>query len=251
MTILPPGRLAVLADIHGNADALSAVLADIDSQGAGTILNLGDHFSGPLAAAETWEILAARPMISIRGNHDRWLVEQTPEEMGTWESHAFRDLPAAALDWLRSLPATADLGAAFLCHATPADDLTYWTETVGADGTVALRDQPEIEALAEELAQPLLLCGHTHVPRALALSGGRLLVNPGSVGCPAYDDDLPVPHRVETAGPQARYALLDPGAAGWTVTHRAVPYDPSRMIDLARARGQTGWAQALATGRIA
>ena len=61
-----PTRFAVIADIHGNADALSAVLADIDRRGIGTVVNLGDHFSGPLAAAETARSAAAM-MGAIRG----------------------------------------------------------------------------------------------------------------------------------------------------------------------------------------
>ncbi|MBL8561144.1 MAG: metallophosphoesterase family protein, partial [Gemmobacter sp.] len=41
-------RFAAIADIHGNADALAAVLADIDAQGITEIVNLGDLLSGPL-----------------------------------------------------------------------------------------------------------------------------------------------------------------------------------------------------------
>ena len=46
----------------------------------------------------------------------------------------------------------------------------------------------------------LVLCGHTHVPRAVQV-GPVLVVNPGSVGMPAYTDDTPVPHAIETGAP--------------------------------------------------
>ena len=57
-----------------------------------TILNLGDHFSGPLAAAETARLLESREMISIRGNHDRWLIEQDRAHMGASDAAAFDQL---------------------------------------------------------------------------------------------------------------------------------------------------------------
>lgn len=58
---MTPDRFAAIADIHGNADALAAVLRDIDAQGVAAIVNLGDHLSGPLAAAETLALIRARP----------------------------------------------------------------------------------------------------------------------------------------------------------------------------------------------
>lgn len=79
---MPFERFAVISDIHGNSDALAAVLADIDALQIQTIINLGDHLSGPLAARETADMLMAREMICIRGNHDRWLVEKPLADMG-------------------------------------------------------------------------------------------------------------------------------------------------------------------------
>lgn len=91
----------------------------------------------------------------------------------------------AHLDWIRNLPETARLDdEVFLCHATPRDDNTYWTETLSADGIFHLKPLDEIEALADGIDATLLLCGHSHIPRAVQLSDSRLIVNPGSVGCP-------------------------------------------------------------------
>ena len=139
-------RFAVIADIHGNSDALAAVLADIDALKIDTIINLGDHLSGPLAARETADMLMAREMISIRGNHDRWLVETPLNEMGPSDRVAREELEDNHLAWLRSLPATQSLadGRIFACHGTPTSDTTYWLETVTATGDVVLRPRVEI-----------------------------------------------------------------------------------------------------------
>ena len=75
-------KLAVLADIRGSSTALAAVLEDMQWLGVSTAVNLGDHFSGPLDALGTAELLMAQDFQSIRGNHDRWLVEKDPSEMG-------------------------------------------------------------------------------------------------------------------------------------------------------------------------
>ncbi|EFH13177.1 metallophosphoesterase family protein [Teichococcus cervicalis] len=251
MTRIVPRRLAVIADVHGNADALAAVLADIDALGLETILNLGDHVSGPLAAAETAEMLMARPgMLCLRGNHDRWVTERAPEAMGGSDRMAHDQLSPAQRDWLRGLPATAWLGSeVFLCHGTPQSDLAYWMEEVREDGRTGRRRLAEIEAEAGGLGFPLLLCAHSHTPRALRLSEGRLLVNPGSVGCPGYVDDDP-PHVMQSGLPDACYAVLEQAGQGWRVSFRHVPYDRSRMVALALAAGRAEWAAALETGCI-
>ena len=75
-------RIAAIGDIHGNSAALEAVLRDIDRCEVDRIVNVGDHFSGPLDARGTADLLQSRDIISIRGNHDRWLIEQKQSEMG-------------------------------------------------------------------------------------------------------------------------------------------------------------------------
>lgn len=246
-----PQRLAVIADVHGNADALAAVLADIDALGITAIVNLGDHVSGPLAAAETAALLMARPeMLCLRGNHDRWVAERAPEAMGASDRAAHDQLSPAQRDWLRALPGTAHLGAeVFLCHGTPHSDLAYWMEEVLPDGRTGRRRLAAIEAEAGGLGFPLLLCAHSHTPRALRLSEGRLLVNPGSVGCPGYVDDDP-PHVMQSGLPDACYAVLEQGEEGWRVSFRHIPYDSARMVALARAAGREEWAAALESGWI-
>ena len=245
-------RFAAIADIHGNSDALTAVLADIDALGIETIVNLGDHFSGPLAAAETAEILLSRDMLSIRGNHDCWILEVPRAEMGASDRVAAEQLTDEALEWLRSLKPSIGLqNQIFLCHGTPQDDSTYWMEQVLPGGSMAMAPLGPVERQAEGVDFPLILCAHSHTPRAMRISGGRLLVNPGSVGCPGYTDDgHPIPHVVQTGTPDASYAVLEKDGDSWRVTFRQVPYDSSRMARLASKVGRPDWARAVATGWI-
>lgn len=246
-------RFAAIADIHGNALALEAVLADIAEQGIATadIVNLGDCLSGPLEAGRTADILVPLQLVTVRGNHDRYLVEYAAGDMHEWEADAYAELSPAHLDWLKSLPFDAVFrDVAYLCHATPQEDNTYWLEQVSVEGHVHLRDPATIEAWADGISQPLILCGHTHIPRAVQLSDGRLIVNPGSVGGPGYTDDAPHPHKVEAGLPHASYAILDDASGLWSVTFRLVPYDHMAMSKLAAERGRPSWASALATGFV-
>jgi diadenosine tetraphosphatase ApaH/serine/threonine PP2A family protein phosphatase len=246
-------RFAAIADIHGNAAALEAVLADIAVQGvaAGDIVNLGDCLSGPLEAGKAADILVPLGLLTVRGNHDRYLIEHAAGDMHEWEADAFRQLSPQHLDWLRTLPFDAVFrDVAYLCHARPQDDGTYWLDQVTPEGNVVLRDRQEIEAWAEGIEQPLILCGHTHLPRAVRLADGRLIVNPGSVGCPAYDDDAPVYHKVEAGSPLASYAILEQTPADWSVSFRLVPYDHMTQSQLARRNRRPTWAAGLASGRL-
>lgn len=261
--------LAVLSDIHGNLPALEAVLADAAAAGATRQVNLGDIVSGPLWPRETAERLMTLGLPTIAGNHERQLLRgRAGRRMGASDAHAAGVLTDEVWAWLAPLPATLRLDDhVLMVHGTPRSDLVYLLETVlpGFElGDRACADVPHrglvaaCEAVvAERLGDAmhgvpgaLVLCGHSHLPRAVALADGRLVVNPGSVGLQAYDHDDPHPHLVENATPHARYALLTPGAAGWQVDLRAVPYDHAAAARRAEAHGRPDWADALRTGRV-
>lgn len=244
-------RIAAIADIHGNHLALEAVLADIARVGVDLTVNLGDHLSSPLEAGRTADLLLANDMVSIRGNHDRWILEKTPQEMGSSDRWAHDQLTDAHKAWLAALPATTTVEERiFLCHGTPADDTTYWLERV-LDGGMTLNRIDAIEALAAGIDVPLLLCAHSHIPRSVRLADGRMVVNPGSVGCPGYEDPTPPrPHVMQAGTPDAAYAILEEAGGRWSVSFRQVPYDNQAMSRLAAERGNTSWASALATGWV-
>jgi diadenosine tetraphosphatase ApaH/serine/threonine PP2A family protein phosphatase len=244
-------RFAAIADVHGNSLALEAVIADIRALGIDTIVNLGDMASGPLDARRTMDALMALDAVHVLGNHDRYLIDRPPEKMGSWDRPAHAQLDAHHLDWLRTLPPTKVFrDQVFLCHAMPDNDEAYWLETVLPDGTVRMASLEAIEKAADGIAQRLILCGHSHLARAVRLADGRMIVNPGSVGSPGYRDIHPFPHVVEAGTPDARYAILELADGAWRVTFRHVPYDHDAMAALARQNGQPELASALATGWI-
>ncbi|MNC14577.1 Calcineurin-like phosphoesterase superfamily domain protein [compost metagenome] len=66
------------------------------------------------------------------------------------------------------------------------------------------------EQLATELhniEERLVFCGHSHVYHCLDLPGGQQVINPGSVGLPAYEEAEPYPHVMESGTPCASYCL--------------------------------------------
>ncbi|MCU1259631.1 MAG: metallophosphoesterase [Bryobacterales bacterium] len=218
-----PRPFAVIADVHGNIWALEPVLADIRTRGITSIVNLGDHLSGALDPANTADLLMGLDIPSIRGNQDRDLRELKPE-------HAA---------WLTSLPALIEYPDFLLCHGTPESDETYLLED-----PFRLRSMEQIARLLPT-AHRLVLCGHSHTTRLVTLADGRMILNPGSVGLPAYTDDQPVPHAMEAGSPHARYAIVEEGR----IEQVAVTYNWQAASEAARRNGRADWAHALLTGR--
>ncbi|TCM17773.1 putative phosphodiesterase [Novosphingobium sp. PhB165] len=242
-------KVAVLSDIHGNLRALDAVLADAERRGIGRIVNLGDILSGPLDPAGTADRLMALGLETIRGNHERQLLELPPERMGLSDAATIDRLEPRHLEWLASLPETLWLEPdLYACHGSRDSDLEYLLETVEPEGCRPAREV-EITARLAAIAAPMILCGHTHLPRHVRLADGRQVVNPGSVGLPAYADDHPFAHVMETGTPHARYAVIERTAEGWTVERIAVAYDWHAAAADASAAGRDDWARALLTGR--
>lgn len=81
-------KIAVLSDIHGNISALDAVIAHADSQSVDQIVNLGDICSGALWPEETADRLMGLDLPTIRGNHERQVLNGTPDEMGLSDRRA-------------------------------------------------------------------------------------------------------------------------------------------------------------------
>jgi predicted phosphodiesterase len=243
-------RIAVISDIHGNLDALRAVLEDVRGRGCDAIADLGDIVSGPLWPAETAELLIHTPAFTIRGNHERQLLDPDLDAMGASDAYARRSLDAAQLEWIAALPATLRLGGdVLLCHGMPDSDMDYLLERVDDDGVRAARED-EVAAMLGSTDAQVVLCGHTHVPRAVRLRDGRWCVNPGSVGLQAFHADHPRPHTIQSGHPAARYAILTRDRADWRVDLLAVDYDPLPAARLAAQRGREDWAQALRSGRL-
>jgi predicted phosphodiesterase len=191
-------------------------------------------------------------VLTVRGNHERQLLELPRESMSASDRLALDLLGAEDRAWLRSLPARVEIVPGVLAfHGGPTDDLCYLLETVEPAGLREATDAEVLQRLGDDAGRySLYLCGHTHLQRTRPLPDGSVVVNPGSLGWPAYSDDLPFPHDVEAGTPHARFAVLRQEATGWQVTQRAIEYDVEAAAAMAAANGRPDVVRALRTGRV-
>jgi putative phosphoesterase len=216
-------RLAVLADIHGNASALRAVLAHLDIRGgADRLLVLGDIVLLGPDPAEVVEHLMERGAIGVYGNTDRFLLdtdwsafepegeeERADQALCLW---ALERLNQQARAWLRSLPFQKDLMVdaqrLLLVHGSP--------RSVG-DAMEADTPEANVREMIARAEAGLILFGHTHAPLDRTVDNVRL-INPGAVGYPQGE------------GSTARYALLTWDGTDWHVSFRLIHYDVDEVI---------------------
>jgi predicted phosphodiesterase len=233
-------RFAVISDVHGNAMALDAVLADIATQAVDATLCLGDHVSGPLDPAGAADRLMALDGPVIGGNHDRWLSQgqRDDRDLDATDRFALSRLRADQLAWLAAMPATSVFnGEVFLCHGTPASDDSPWVDGWYHGRQTTLPDEAAVTQAAAGIAYPVMLCGHTHIARSVRLRDGRQIINPGSVG-------LQLVH----GSPDARYAVVERRNGKWLTSLRVVEYDHHAAGQQAADNGFLPWKEALSTG---
>ena len=246
-------RYAVISDIHANVWALEAVLNAIGHHSVDAILQLGDVLYGPLAPQATYACLQAAsvPVWHIKGNQDDEISQaaQTGASQATM-AYVLEDLSAEALAWLQALPNNCSPQAeVFCCHGTPAHNTEYWLEDVSAGFPLVASDASLVDKLSGQ-SEALLLCGHTHIPRQVTLSTGQTVFNPGSVGLPAFEDEWPVLHRMQTHTPAAAYGLLDvQSSKHWRWQQCWANYPHQEAATQAQKLGRPDWAHALLTGR--
>ncbi|MDR3737694.1 MAG: metallophosphoesterase family protein [Terracidiphilus sp.] len=220
-------RHLILTDIHGNIDALEAVLRDASDR-YDDVVCCGDLVGYGASPIEVIEWVRQEATFIVRGNHDRAVWEEGLKETFNATAQAaidwcLKEIRPDDIEWLRQLPAGPvwpyDFG---LAHGSPADEDEY---LVFAADVVGL--EPHFQC-------NLLFVGHTHVQggwiwqrggvraapvpslretqRVLDVDPDLLyLINPGSVGQPRDRD------------PRAAYALWDSGAR--LLTLRRVAYD--------------------------
>ncbi len=245
-------RLAVLSDVHGNTPALRAVLAAVDRLRPDLIINLGDVASGAVDPRGTLDLLRQRDdILTLRGNHERQLLDLPPAGMGAVDAFTHGLLSDQDRRWMAGLPAELEPSPGVLAvHAAPGDDLRYLLETVKPSGLTQASDEEVLERLGDRAGRfELYLCGHTHLARTRRLPDGSLVVNPGSVGWPAFADDSPYPHVIESGQPHAHYAILERSGGGWMVDQAVAEYDFEAAARLAERHARPDIARALRTGR--
>lgn len=210
-------RLGIIADVHANADALTAILAD--ERSVDWWVCAGDAVGYYDRPNETCELLRRLDAPMVRGNHDAYVTGRLPPD--AQRAAAYRTewtrsvLHRDHLRWLSALPIeqTFELDGTKLRlrHASPWDEETY----LYPDS--ALLDEIDLEE------REVLVVAHTHRPLDVVRGRGRV-VNPGSVGQPR--------DRV----PGAAYAVID--TVSGEVTHHRVPYD---IAAVQRRLQSQGW----------
>lgn len=206
-------RILALYDIHGNAEALDAVLADPRAAGPDAIVVGGDVVPGRFAQRALDRLAQVEaggtPVHRVRGNGER--------ESGD----------PALLAW----PTTVVLDGVLFCHATPRDDEELLTRISTPERWAA--------ALAD-VTHPLVVAGHTHQQDDRTVGAVRC-VNAGSVGLPYEGDpgdarwlwiEDGVPHLRQTAydAPGAGRRLLDGGALDDSVHAALIAPQPAIEI---------------------
>lgn len=229
-------RYAIISDIHGNAEALQAVLADIDKRVVDSVVCLGDIVGYYPDPDRCIELVRARADHCLAGNHDYAAIGKTninyfnayAKEATLWTRKVCTD---AEKDWLRGLPLVEHLDEFTMVHGTlyAPELFDYILTTYDAYLSLQL------------LEKPICFLGHSHVPinfvwddvisfnydRELELAPNtKMLVNVGSVGQPRDDN------------PDASYALYDGDAK--KVLIRRVAYDVEAAAEKIRKAGLPG-----------
>ena len=229
-------RIALLADIHGNLEALEACLAHAAAQGAERLVFLGDlvgYGADPAAVTARVRALGA---VTLRGNHDEAALHG-PSGFSTLAAEAMRwtqgRLDAADKQYLAGLPYTHEEEDRLYTHADGSDpgDWRYVT------------DAREARRSLEATTARLTFCGHTHVPALFGLTATEKLLHHQPM------DDLMLPllqprrwlavigavGQPRDRNPAACYGLFDTARAecGWM----RVPYDIEGAARKIRAAG--------------
>lgn len=231
-------RLAIIADIHGNARALDAVLADMAPLRVDRIVSLGDNIGYGPEPEEVVRSLQGYRVQSVMGNHELGLISRgyfnrlhATARQSLVLSRGL--LSSASLGWLESLPPVLCRFGARFVHGCPPQSMTVYLHNP---------TDTRLRRLFASYGERICFAGHTHdfgwyglegeqmARRQVVLgvqplgSAGRLLLLPGSVGQPR-----------DSLGWQAKYLLWDLEAD--TIEVRAVDYDVQSTMHLLAERG--------------
>ena len=227
-----PVKRAVISDIHGNLEALQAVLADIDGQQIDELVCLGDIIGYGPNPCECLDLVIRRAKWTILGNHDQAALFDpdgfNPVALRAiyWTRDRLDQGPGGTTqinrrwDFLGELPRSRADGDYLFVHGSPRDPTNEYVFPE------YIFDTRKMESLFSKV-QKYCFMGHTHLPgvfttgcefvtpeecsHCFQLSNEKVMVNVGSVGQPRDDDN------------RSCYAIIDDAAA--TVTFRRVAYD--------------------------
>ena len=241
-------KYAILSDIHGNLEALEAVLAHAEDNGCEKYVCGGDVVGYNANPSECMAKVQEMGMPCVKGNHDEYVADEDLDLM------TFNPIAAAAVEWTREQLSSEQLNwLRELRYLRLVDSFSVVHSTMDMPQNWGYV-QSKMDAAASFTYQTTPVCfhGHTHVPVAftegLDISGDyysflkveankRYFVNVGSVGQPRDGD------------PRAAYAIYDAGDAPCIELHR-IDYDINTTQEKIRKAGlPERLAERLAVGK--
>jgi predicted phosphodiesterase len=204
-------KTAFISDVHGNFEALKAVLAELDRMRVTEIFCVGDVVGYYSQVNECCEELRRRGVRSVLGNHDWYLGFGgfCPRSKSVNECLAYqrKAITSENLDWLKTFRVQMQVGNVQVVHGGWGDPIDEYIITPN-------------EEYFEKLSGSTFVSGHTHV-QSLHHFGERTYCNPGSVGQPRDGD------------PRAAFATFD----GKNFELHRVEYNMQRVFELMDAAG--------------
>lgn len=157
----PLRTLGLLGDVHAEDLRLEAALVHLEARGVERIACVGDVSDGPGSLARTCALLEARGVLTVSGNHERWLLADRARELPF--AHRLASEPEDVWRFCRFLPPMLELatvaGPALLCHGVAWDDMAV----IDPDTTDAhARSQAALADLLAAGRFAWMLAGHTH-----------------------------------------------------------------------------------------
>lgn len=221
-------KIAVLSDIHGNIDALKAVIDDVRAKEIDKVVLLGDlAFSGPFPK-ETLDYIRENLSDStiIQGNTDEMIVKAFSDAnyphipknktMANALIYSQKVLSNEDKEFLANLPEQ---------HSEEIDGLkllfVHGSPRRNDEGITQKLKYSELEEIFEGVDANIIFCGHTHFP-IIHQVGKKTVVNVGSVGRPFGEN------------PRAVYVMLDLTEIAqrkFDLEHRYVKYDHNKVAD--------------------
>jgi predicted phosphodiesterase len=173
-----PQLIAAFGDIHAEDDTLAAGLAHVEALGADLIVSVGDVCDGRGSVDRTVELLRKHRVVTVAGNHERWLLEGVMRDLPG--AHLAAGLRPATLKWISELPRQVEFavpgGDALLCHGLGPHDMAGVKPD---DEGYALASNSALHAVLGG-GYSLVVNGHTHQRMARRFSG-TLVVNAGTL----------------------------------------------------------------------
>lgn len=179
MSTHTPRQIGIIGDVHAQADHLEAALLFFEQAGIAFRVCVGDVVDGPGDAQRCCQLLRQGQVPTVRGNHDRWFLENTMRDMPDVTPR--QQLSATSLEWLRALPVTLDLetvaGRLLLCHGVGANDMKRLAPD---DSDYDIQNNVELQALLRFDTFGFLIGGHTH-RRMVRRFGNLTAINAGTI----------------------------------------------------------------------